>query len=101
MLTANDRVFIAATDRVIMGSSGNDPEWRWVGYPRVPVQLRINTAQMVCSMLDTDIGGQKINDTIVSSFDDRREHAGYLAAWFEQIAITHYCPRHSDKIGVI
>ena len=38
---------------------------------------------------------------IVTSFDDRREHAGYLAAWFEQGAITYYCPRHTDKIGII
>ena len=41
------------------------------------------------------------NDFIVTALDDRREHAGYLAAWFQQIAITYYCPRHSDKLGVI
>ena len=38
---------------------------------------------------------------IVATLDDRRELAGYLAAWFEQISIEHYCPRHSDKIGII
>ena len=82
-------------------SKGADPDGHWVGYPRVPTQLRINTAHTVCSMLDTGISGQGINDMIVTSFDDRREHAGYLAAWFEQIAIEHYCPRRSDKIGII
>ena len=84
-----------------MGSSGDDPEWHWVGYPRVPVQLRINTAKTVCSMFDTGISEQSISDMVVTAFDDRREHAGYLAAWFEQISIEHYCPRHSDKIGII
>lgn len=101
MLSANDREFIAATDRVITMSSGYDPVQRWVGYPKVPIQLRITTAHTVCSMLDTGIGGREINETIVASFDDRREHAGYLAAWFEQSAIVHYCPRHSDTMGII
>lgn len=41
------------------------------------------------------------NDFIVAALDDDREHAGYLAAWFQQIAIEHYCARHSDKIGTI
>ena len=100
-LTANDRAFIEATDRVIVMSNGADPDGHWVGYPRVPTQLRINTAHTVCSTLDTGISGQGINDMIVTSFDDRREHAGYLAAWFEQIAVEHYCPRHTDKMGII
>lgn len=98
-LTANDTGFIEATDKVIMGSSGVDPEWHWVGYPDVPAPLRINAAHGVCDMLDG--GALSANDFIVAALDDRREHAGYLAAWFEQIAITHYCPRHSDKIGTI
>ncbi|SRR5258705_9752244 len=101
LLTANDRAFTRSTDQVIVMSNGADPDGHWVGYPKVPTQLRINTARTVCSMLDTGISGQDINDMIVTSFDDRREHAGYLAAWFEQIAIEHYCPRHSDKIGII
>ena len=82
-------------------SSGLEPEWRWAGYPDVPAQLRINTAYSVCDMFDADAYGQDINDFIVASLDDDREHAGYLAAWFEQIAIEHYCTRHSDKIGNI
>ena len=51
MLTANDRAFIKATDRVIVMYSGDDPDFagRWVGYPGVPAQLRINTAHTVCS----------------------------------------------------
>jgi hypothetical protein len=101
MRSANGREFIAATDRVITMSSGYEPVWRWVGYPKVPIQLRINTAHTVCSTLDTGISGQGINDMIVTSFDDRREHAGYFAAWFEQIAVEHYCPRHTDKMGII
>ena len=52
-------------------------------------------------MFDTAYGGHAINDMVVTAFDDRREHAGYLAAWFEQISIEHYCPRLSDKIGII
>ena len=101
MLSANDRAFIKATDRVITMSNGADPDGHWVGYPRVPIQLRISTAHTVCSMLDTGIGGQEVNDAVVASFDDRREHAGYLAAWFEQIAVEHYCSRHTDKMGII
>jgi hypothetical protein len=101
MLSANDRAFIRSTDQVIMMHTSSDPDGHWVGYPRVPAQLRINTARTVCSMLDTGISGQDINDMIVTSFDDRREHAGYLAAWFEQGAITYYCPRHTDKIAII
>ena len=31
----------------------------------------------------------------------RRDSAHYLAAWFKQSAIIHYCPRHSDEIGII
>ena len=98
-LDANDRAFIAATDRVIMGSSGKDPVWRWLGYPGVPAQLRIDTAHGVCGLLDA--GALSANDYIVATLDDRREHAGYLAAWFQQISIEHYCMRHSDKIGII
>jgi Protein of unknown function (DUF732) len=96
---SNDRAFIAATDRVIMMSSGSDPEGHWVGYPRVPAQLRIDTAHGVCGLLDA--GALSANDYIVATLDDRGEHAGYLAAWFQQISIEHYCPRHSDKIGII
>lgn len=98
---ANDRAFIRATDKVIMMHTASNPEGQWVGYPKVPAQLRIDTAHTVCSMLDTNISGQDINDTIVTGFDDRREHAGYLAAWFEQSAVYHYCPWHSDEMGII
>ncbi len=48
-----------------------------------------------------DGGALSAKDFIVAAFDDRRQHAGYLPAWFEQIAVYHYCPRHSDKIGII
>jgi Protein of unknown function (DUF732) len=95
----NDREFIKATDKVISGVGvwvGTDG---WIGYPEVPVQLRINTAHAVCGLLDG--GASSANDFIVTALDDRREHAGYLAAWFQQIAIEHYCPWHSDKIGII
>ena len=97
-LDANDLAFIRATDQVIMGGNAADPN-HWIGYPGVATQLRIETAHSVCNMLDD--GALSANDFIVTAFDDRREHAGYLAAWFEQIAITYYCPRHSDKIGII
>jgi Protein of unknown function (DUF732) len=90
---ANNREFIEATDQVVLGNTG------WIEYPKVPVQLRIDTAHAVCDMLDG--GALSANDFIVAAFDDRRQHAGYLAAWFQQIAITYYCPRHSDKIGSI
>ena len=83
---SNDRAFIAATDRVIMGGNASNPN-HWIGYPGVPAQLRINTAHMVCDMLDD--GAMSANDFIVAALDDRRQHAGYLAAWFEQIAITY------------
>ena len=56
-LTANDREFIAATDRVIMLHDAAHPEGRWVGYPKVPVGLRIDTAHAVCDRLDANIGG--------------------------------------------
>ena len=48
-----------------------------------------------------DGGALSANDFIVAAFDDCRQHAGYLAAWFQQIAITYYCPRHSEKIANI
>ena len=99
--TENDWDFIGATDRVIVMHTAANPDGAWVGYPKVNFQLRINTAHTVCEMLDASIPGQNINDMIVTAFDDEREHAGYLAAWFEQIAVYHYCPRHSDKMGVI
>ena len=99
-LTANDREFIAETDRVIMMHDASNPDGRWVGYPKVPVLLRIDTAHTVCDMLDANII-TGIGDFIVTAFDDRREHAGYLAAWFEQSAIVHFCPRHSDKLSNI
>ena len=98
---ANDREFIKATDQVIMGLFDGSREMRWIGYPGVPAQLRIDTAQAVCSMFDTNASGQDISDMVVTAFDDRREQADYLAAWFKQSAIIHYCPRHSDEIGII
>ena len=52
-------------------------------------------------MFDTNASGQDISDMVVTAFDDRRKQADYLAAWFKQSAIIHYCPRHSDKIGII
>jgi Protein of unknown function (DUF732) len=67
----------------------------------VPAQLRIDTAHTVCSMFDTNASGQDISDMVVTAFDDRRGQADYLAAWFKQSAIIHYCPRKSDKIGII
>ena len=96
---ANDRKFIKATDKVISGVGPWVGPDGWIGYPKVPVQLRINTAHAVCDLRDG--GASSANDFIVTALDDRREHAGYLAAWFQQIAITYYCPRHSDKLGVI
>jgi len=30
-----------------------------------------------------------------------RDWADCLATWLEQIAITYYCPRLSDQIGII
>ena len=45
---ANDHAFIRATDQVIVMSNGADPDGHWVGYPGVPVQLRIHTAHAVC-----------------------------------------------------
>ena len=96
---ANDREFIKATDKVIMLHTGSDPDGHWVGYPGVPAQLRIDTAHTVCDMLDDNVTAT--GDFIVTAFDDRRDSAHYLAAWFEQIAISYYCPRHSDKIGII
>ncbi len=95
----NDREFIKATDKVISGVGPWVGPDGWIGYPKVPVQLRINTAHAVCGLLDG--GASSANDFIVTALDDRREHAGYLAAWFQQIAIEHYCPWHSDKLGVI
>ena len=80
-------------------SSGNDPVWRWVGYPTVPAQLRITTALGVCARLDG--GALNSEDFVVTALEDTREHAGYLAAWYQNISIEHYCPRHSDKIGNI
>ena len=98
---ANDREFIKATDQVIMGLFDGSREMRWIGYPGVPAQLRIDTAHTACSMFDTNASGQDISDMVVTAFDDRREQADYLAAWFKQSAIVHYCPRHSDEIGII
>ena len=98
---ANDREFIEATDQVIMGLFDGSREMHWIGYPGVPAQLRIDTAHTVCSMFDTNASGQDISDMVVTAFDDRREQADYLAAWFKQSAIIHYCPRHSDEIGII
>ena len=98
---ANDREFIKATDQVIMGLFDGSRDMRWIGYPGVLAQLRIDTAHAVCSMFDTNASGQDISDMVVTAFDDRREQADYLAAWFKQSAIIHYCPRHSDEIGII
>ena len=96
---SNDRAFIKATDKVISGVGPSAGPDGWIGFPKVPAQLRIDTAHGVCARLDD--GALCANDFIVAAFDDRRQHAGYLAAWFEQIAVYHYCPRHSDKIGII
>jgi Protein of unknown function (DUF732) len=96
---SNDRAFIKATDKVISGVGPSAGPDGWIGYPKVPAQLRIDTAHGVCARLDD--GALSANDYIVATLDDRRELAGYLAAWFEQISIEHYCPRHSDKIGII
>ena len=96
---ANDRAFIKATEKVISGVGPPVGPDGWIGYPKVPAQLRIDTAHGVCARLDD--GALSANDYIVATLDDRRELAGYLAAWFEQIAVYHYCPRHSDKIGII
>ncbi len=96
---ANDSAFIAATDRVIRGVGPWAGPDGWIGYPKVPAQLRINTAHGVCGLLD--VGALSANQYIVDTLDDGRQHAGYLAAWFEQISIEHYCPSHSDKIGII
>jgi Protein of unknown function (DUF732) len=95
----NDREFIWATDQVISGVGRWVGQDGWVGYSGFPAPLRINTAHAVCALLDE--GALSANDFIVAALDDRREHAGYLAAWFEQISIEHYCPRHTDKIGTI
>ena len=67
-LTANDREFIAVTDQVILGITG------WIGYPKVPAQLRINTAHGVCGLLDD--GALSANDFIVTALDDRRQQPG-------------------------
>ncbi len=93
-LTAGDGEFIEATDRVTSDLDGN-----WTGYPDVPARLRVNTAHTVCDKLDG--GALGAGDFIVAALDDRREHAGYFAALFQQSAIIHYCPRHSDKLGNI
>ena len=96
---ADDSEFIAETDRVIVMHTHDDPDGHWVGYPRVPIGLRMQVAYGVCERLDG--GAPSANDYIVAALDDRREHAGYLASWFQQSAIKHYCPRHSDKLGTI
>ena len=49
---ANDREFIKATDKVISGVGPRVGPDGWTGYPKVPVPLRINTAQAVCGLLD-------------------------------------------------
>lgn len=96
-LTVNDLEFIEATDRVIVMHTGSDPDGHWVGYPRVPAQLRIDTAHAVCQKLDNNAG--EIDKFIIAALDDRREHAGYLAGWFKREAVEHYCPEYTDQFG--
>ena len=97
---ANDDAFIEATDRVINGGNAIDGD-RWHGYPDVPAQIRIDAAKEACAMMDAgNADGSKVNDYLVAALGPRK-HAGYFAAWFEQSAITHYCPQHSDRIGII
>jgi hypothetical protein len=96
-LTANDLEFIEATDRVIVMHTSSDPDGHWVGYPRVPAQLRIDTAHTVCEMIDND--ATDIETFIITALDDRREQAAYLAGWFERESVAHYCPEYSDRFG--
>ena len=65
---ANDRAFIAATDRVIRGVGPWAGPDGWIGYPKVPAQLRINTAHGVCGLLD--VGALSANQYIVDTLDD-------------------------------
>ena len=96
---ANDDEFIEHTDRIIYGGNAVDGD-RWWGYSDVPPNVRIDAAHTACALMDEGVGGAEINDTLVALLGSR-EHAGYFAAWFEQSAITHYCPRHTDNIGTI
>ena len=96
---SNDRAFIEATDKVISGVGPWVGPDGWVGYPKVPVQLRINTAHAVCALLDG--GASSANDFIVAALDDRREHAGYLGRLVPADCHRALLPRHSDKLGVI
>jgi len=87
--------FIDSTDKII--KFGDE----WAGYPGVPAELRVKVAMEACELLD---GGAQMGDAgtyIVGALDDRRENASYLAAWFAQDAVMTFCPRHSDKLGVI
>ena len=94
---SNDRAFIKATDKVIIGW----PSAAQMAGSDIPRFLSSSGSTPPRGVRQSDAGAPSANDYIVAAFDDRREHAGYLAAWFEQISIEHYCPRHSDKIGII
>ena len=96
-LTANDREFVEATDRVIVMHTGSDPDGHWVGYPRVPAHIRIDTAHTVCQKLDEN--APEIDKFIIAALDDRRDEAAYLAGWFKREAVEHYCPEYSDQFG--
>jgi Protein of unknown function (DUF732) len=61
----------------------------------------IKTGHVVCELLDDDANWQAIEAEIVIHHGSGRKDEGYYAAWFEQYAVYHYCPRHSDKLGVI
>jgi hypothetical protein len=61
----------------------------------------IKTGHVVCELLDDEANWQTIEAEIVIHHGSGRKDEGYYAAWFEQYAVYHYCPRHSDKLGVI
>ena len=61
----------------------------------------IKTGHVVCELLDDGANWQTIEAEIVIHHGSGRKDEGYQAAWFKQYAVYHYCPRHSDKLGVI
>jgi len=86
--TADVRQFIDSTDIIMI--MGNDPaEW---GYAGVPAELRVKVALKACELLDGGAHMGGASTYIVTALDDRRENAGYLAAWFAQDAVMTFCP---------
>ena len=99
---ANDDAFIEATDDVIYGRGNASTESAGTRYPEFLLRSGSTRLKEVCAMMDAEMRyGSKVNDYLVAALEALGEHAGYFAAWFEQISIEHDCPRHSDRIGII